>query len=138
MRHIDGIISIDQKLDRIIHLLFICIIELFKCRHVLHITCCRTDADTFVYSIRKYQLQRTAHIEKRRIMPSFCLTGLLWFHTSNDVIISCILQSQSSAHQRRYDHFVIVICRKSDSGSCQLCCPDQEFVWCSVPYPHRK
>ena len=61
----------------------------------------------------KYQLQRTAHIEKRRIMPSFCLTGLLWFHTSNDVIISCIPQSQSSAHQRRYDHFIIVICRKS-------------------------
>ncbi|CDA98150.1 unknown [Lachnospiraceae bacterium CAG:215] len=137
MCHIDRIVSIDKQFDRIIHLDLICMEKFLECFHLFHVAGLRSDLGAFVFSIGKYQFQRTAHIEECRVMPPLSLSCFLRFHASDDIVVSRVLQRQSAADKRRYNHLVIVICRKPDSGTRQLCRLDQKFMRRSIPHTHR-
>ena len=137
MRHVDRIVGIDKQFDRIIHLDLICMEKFFKSFHLFHIAGLRSDLSAFVFSIGKYQFQRTAHIKECRVMPPLGLSCFLRFHAADDIVISRILQCQPAAYKRRYDHLVIIISRKSDSGTRQLCRLDQKFMRRSIPHTHR-
>ena len=71
-------------------------------------------------------------------MPSICLTCLLRLYASDDVIFSGILKSQSSVQKCRDDHLIIIVSRKSDTGSCKFCRLDQKFMRGTVPYTDGK
>ena len=68
-------------------------------------------------------------------MPAFRFSGFLRFHTADDVVSSGIFERQPPAHQRRDDHFVIIVSRQSDTGPCQLRRMDQQILRRTVPYP---
>ena len=138
MSHINGIISVYKKRNKVIHLFFIGIIEFFKGGHLCHITCSDSHLLPFVHSIGKHKLQRTAHVKERRVMPAVCFSGLLRLHTSDDIVLSGIFKRKSSVLKSRNDHFVIIIGRKSDSRSGQFRRFDQKLMRASVPYSYRK
>ena len=138
MSNIDRIVCIYKKRNTIFHLLLICIIKLFKSCHLCDVTCLDTNKFSLVHTIGKYKLERTAHIEECCIMPSICLTCLLRLYASDDVIFSGILKSQSSVQKCRDDHLIIIVSRKSDTGSCKLCRLDQKFMRGTIPYTDGK
>ena len=71
-------------------------------------------------------------------MPAFCLSGLLRFYAADDIVLSGVLHGQSHAHERRYDHFIIIICRKSDTCTSQLRSLQHQRMRGSVPYTDGK
>ena len=134
MSHINGIVCVDQQLDGIIHLHLVCMIKFLEGLHILDIAGLRPYLYSLVHTVGKYQLQRTAHIEERGVMPPFGLARLLRLHAADDVVLPGILQRQSSADQGRNDDFIVVICRKPDPGTCQFRCLDQKFMRRTVPH----
>ena len=138
MCHINGIVCIYQKADIVVHLLLVGIVELLKCAHLFHVAGLDTDLLSPVCAVGKYQLQRTAHIEECRIVPSFCLTCLLRLYTSDDVVFPCLCKRKPSAHQRRDDHLIVIVSRKPDTGACKLGCFHQEFMRRTVPHTDGK
>ena len=138
MSHINGIVSIYKKGNAVIHLLFISVIKFLKGGHFCHITCRNPNQFPFIHSIGKYQFQRTAHVKECRIMPAVCFSGFLRFYASDNVILSGIFKRKSSVLKSRNDYFVIIISRKSDSCSGQLCRLDQKFMRSAVPYSYGK
>ncbi len=71
-------------------------------------------------------------------MPALCFAGFLRLHTSDDIILAGILQSQPTVHQGRNYHFVIVICRKSNTCPGQLRRPHQKLMGRLIPDPDAK
>ncbi len=98
MGNIDGIVRIYQQLDHIIHLLLISIVKFFKIFHFFYRLSGCPHLYASVPAAGKYQFHRTAHIEERRIVPSFCLAGFLGFHAADDIVFPRILQSKPTVH----------------------------------------
>ena len=92
------------------------------------------DKLALVHTVRKYEFERAAHVKERRIVPAFRLTSLLRLDAADNVILARILQGESSAHQRRDNHLVVVIGRQPYAGARQSCRMNQEVVRAVVPY----
>ena len=138
MCYVDGIICIYKKRDAVFHLFLVSIVKLIEGFHPGNIAGRNTNHLTLIHTIAKYKLQRTAHIKECCVMPSLCLTCFLRLYASDDIVLTGICQGKSSVLQCRNDHFVIIISRKSDTGSGKLCCLDQKIMWGTVPYTDGK
>ena len=92
MSYINSIICIHQQGNAVFHLFLICVKEFIKGLHLSDIAGRDSHHLTFIHTIRKNKFQRSAHIKECGIMPPFCLTGFLRFHTSDDIVLSGILQ----------------------------------------------
>ena len=138
MSHVNGIICIYKKGNAVLHLFLVCIIEFVESIHLGNIASLNTNLYTLVHTICKNKFKRTAHIKERCIMPAVCLTGFLRFNTSDDVVFSCIFQSEASVLQCRNDNFIIIVSRKSDTGSCKVSCLHQQFMRRTIPYTDRQ
>ena len=136
--HVDGVVGVDQKLDEVIHLCAIRILEFLVGGHLLHGLGLGTDLHALVHAAREYHLKGTAHIEERRIVPAVGLCRLLRLDASDDVVVTGIRKRQSSALQSGNDHFIIIISGESDSRPSQLCRTNEKFVGGSVPNAHRE
>ena len=71
-------------------------------------------------------------------MPALCLACFLRLYASNDIVLTGICQGKTSVLQCRDDHFVIIVSRKSDTGSGKLCCLDQKIMGRAIPYTDGK
>ena len=92
MSHINGIVRIDKQGNTVFHLLLISIKELIKSLHLSDITGRDSNHLTLIHTIGENKFQRSAHIEKCSIMPSFCFTCFLRFYTANDIVVPGIFQ----------------------------------------------
>ena len=128
MGNVNGVICIYKQGNAVFHLLLISIVKLIKGFHLGNIAGRNTNHLTLIHTICKYKLQRTAHIKECCVMPAFSLAGLLGLNASDDIVLTGICQGKSSVLQCRDDYLVIVICRKSNTGSGQLCCLDQKIM----------
>ena len=137
MCHIDRVIRVHKQLNRIFHLGFVSAVKLFKAIHLPDVSGFQPYLNARVHPVCKYKLQRTAHIEKRRVMPALGFSRLLRLYTSNNVVLPRILQRQSSADQRRNNNLVVIICRQADACPRQLCRPNQKIMRRTVPHTHR-
>ena len=138
MSYINGVICIYKKGNTVFHLLLISIVKLIESFHTGNIAGRNTNHLTLIHTIAKYKFQRTAHIKECCVMPSLSLTCFLRLYASDDIVLTGICQGKSSVLQCRNDHFVIIISRKSDTGSGKLCCLDQKIMWGTVPYTDGK
>ena len=132
---INSIVRVYQQADAVLHLFLIGVKELIEGGHILHGPCLQANLLSLIPAVGENKLQRTAHVKERRIMPAFCFSRLLRFHAANDVVGPGILQRQSPVHQGRDDHFVIIVGRKPDSGSCQPGRLHKKLMGRAVPNP---
>ena len=134
MSHVDGIVRIDEQGDRVIHLFLICVVELVEGLELGHVAGMHADKLALVHTVRKYEFERAAHVKERRIVPAFRLTSLLRLDAADNVVLARILQGESSAHQRRDNHLVVVIGRQAYAGTRQSRRMNQKVVRAVVPY----
>ncbi len=138
MGHIDGIVRVHQQGDVVIHLLLIGIIELLKGSHVLHGPGLYANLLALVPAIGEHQLQGTAHVVERRVMPALRLPRFLGLHAADDIVVPGVLQGKASAQQRGDNDFIIVIRRQADACPRQICRLQQQLVGRLVPHPDGK
>ena len=91
MSHINTVVRIYQKLDEIIHLFFIGIEKVIKGGKIRDFAGAGTYLFPTIHTIGKHQLQRTAHIKERGIVPSIGLTVGLRLNAADDIVGAGIL-----------------------------------------------
>ena len=96
MSNVDGVICINHKADCIAHLSLICCKEFVVCSKFGNFSCLGTNLNALVLTVVEYKLHYTAHIEECGVVPTVCLTGLLGFNTTDDVIVSRIFNCKTS------------------------------------------
>ena len=138
MRYVNGVICIDHQGDEVFHLLFVGGKEFLKGGKIFHRRGLRTDLHPVVHTAGEYQFQRSAHIEERRVVPTFRLMRRLRFHTADDVVIARFFHRLAVGKQLRDDDFVVVIRRQTDARSGQFRRFNEEFVRTAVPHAHRQ
>ena len=111
MGNVNGVVGIDEKLEHIVVLCLVGIVKFFEGLHLRYVAGVHADEFSVVITVRENKLERTAHIEERRIVPTVGLARLLRFDTSDDVVISCVLDGKSAAEKRGDVDFVVLVGR---------------------------
>ena len=134
MRLVDRVVGVDEKLDEVIHLRLVRVVEIVKGLHGLELARIGADLFTGILTSRENELERTAHIEERGVMPAVGLRGCLRLYATDDIVVARVRESYASGEKRGNDHLVVVIRGQTDTRSRQLSRADQELVRRTVPY----
>ena len=93
-----------------------------------------TDEFAVLHAVGEHEFKRSAHIEKRRVVPAFRLARFLRFDAADDIVLARVLQSQTAAHQRRDDDFVVIVRGKSHARTGKRRRMNEQIVRASVPH----